>query len=411
MDDIPPDVPNDALRAGAAYAERLPAKSNPPELSPDDLSQLQKSYGDSCSKYERLADGKLHKSDTIIISGYGCALRVKNDALVIYPGKTHAAQTQATTILYRGMHSVKHIVLLSDKGVVSLDAVKWANEQDIAVMMLDGRGNLLLSLSTEHTSDAALRRMQYHASDTGQDITIARELVKRKIEAQIDVLKLLPDHPIVAGHTLVMQGKKVTLKRKGGMEHGDFIWKPLEDALVELPSAKEITTIQLVEAQTALTYWSCLVGIPIHWKASDVKKIPPHWKRVTKRRERAGSAQHATNPYQAVTNYAYALLQGQCKQALMATGFDTACGFIHADQLNRDSLVFDMMEPHRAHVDRLILHMFASHVLSKGEFMSTSDGSVQFNPQFARYIAATCRIEQDEIDMSAEWLKEVVMKR
>ncbi len=95
----------------------------------------------------------------------------------------------------------------------------------------------------------------------------------------------------------------------------------------------------------------------------------------------------------------------------MVAGFDTACGFLHADQLNRDSLVFDIMELHRAQVDRLILHMFASHVLSKGEFMSTSDGSVQFNPQFARYIAATCRIGQDEIDMSTEWLKGVVMKR
>ncbi len=393
---------------------RLPTKSNPQELSPDDLSQLQKSYGDSCLKYERLADGKLHKSDTIIISGYGCALRVKSDALVIYPGKTHAAQTQVTTMLYRGMHSIKHIVLLSDKGVVSLDAVKWANEQDIAVMMLDGRGNLLLSLSTGNTSDAALRRMQYHASDTGQDITIARELVKQKIEAQIDVLKRLPNHPIVAGRTLVMQGRKVTLKPKGEMEYGDFIWKLLEDGLKELPHSKEMNGIRLIEARAAMTYWGYLVGIPINWKATDRNRVPPHWKRVT---ERLGSlsgsrtAQNANNPYQAVTNYAYTILQGQCKQALMAAGFDTACGFLHADQLNRDSLVFDMMELHRAHVDRLVLNMFASHILSKGEFMSTSDGSVQFNPQFARYIASVCRIEQDEIDMSAEWLKGVVMKR
>jgi len=381
-------------------------------MDDSDLAEVQAAYGASSAKYEKLANRQLQNSDTIIISGYGCSLRVKNDALVIFPGKTHKDQAQDTTTLYRGVHDIKHIVLLSDKGVVSLDAVKWASEQDIAIMMLDGHGNLILSLSPGNESDAALRRAQYRAGDNGLDVAIARELVKRKTEAQIEVLKSLPNHPIVEGRTVILQGRRVTLKAKGQTEHGDVIWKPLEDGLIELPYMEDVNDIRLLEAQLARTYWNSFVGIPIEWKATDRKKIPPHWRRVTDRLSSlSGSrtAQHANNPYQAVTNYAYALLQGQCSQSLVSQGFDTACGFLHVDQLHRDSLVFDLMEPHRAQVDMVVLHLFASHTLSKGDFMSTDDGSVQFNPQFARYIAASCRIPQADIDASASWLKYVLV--
>lgn len=381
-------------------------------LMDDTLKELQYEYGASCSRYERKVSSKLANSDTIIVSGYGCALRVKNDALVIVPGKTHKDQTQETTLLYRGVHNINHIVLLSDKGVVTLDAVKWANEQGIAIMMLDGHGNLMLSLSTENEADAALRHAQYHARDSGLDVSIARELVKRKTESQIEVLKSLPNHPIVEGRTIILQGQKVTLQPKGVMIYGDFIWKQHEDGLTELSNAGGINDIRLIEARLAMSYWGHIVGIPIHWKTSDRKKVPPHWKRCTERiSSLSGSrtAQRANNPYQAVTNYAYAILQGQCKQSLVSQGFDTTCGFLHADQLHRDSLVFDIMECHRARVDQVILHMFASHTLSKGEFMSTTDGSVQFNPQFSRYIAASCRIPQEEVEDSVLWLKALLL--
>ena len=158
-------------------------------LYTDDLAEIQAAYGASSIKYEKLADRQLQNSDTIIISGYGCSLRVKNDALVIFPGKTHKDQSQDTTLLYRGMHTIKRIVLLSDKGVVSLDAVKWASEQDIAIMMLDGRGNLISSLSSENESDANLRRAQYRAIDSGQTIIIARTILAKKVASQIEVVR------------------------------------------------------------------------------------------------------------------------------------------------------------------------------------------------------------------------------
>lgn len=362
------------------------------------LAEIQAAYGASCAKYEQLVDKQLQKSDTIIISDYGCALRVKNDALVILPGKSHKDQQQENVTLYRGVHNIKQIILLGDKGLVTLDAIRWATEQNITVMMIDGRGNLMQVLTPEHESYASLRRLQYHAADNGLDIFIARELIHRKTLAQIEVLKAISEYKY----------KRVFKKYRANRNWEKPVWELLESEMVELPYMEELRSILILEARLAAIYWDTFIGIPIHWKPSDKKKVPPHWhccmERVSSLSGRQ-TAQHANNPYQAVTNYAYALLQGQCKQSLISQGFDTACGFLHVDQLHRDSLVFDIMECHRAQVDRVVLHMFASHTLSKGEFMSTKDGSVQFNPQFTRFIAASCRIPQADIDDSVSWLK------
>src|SRR5260221_10765352 len=109
-----------------SIATHPPLSDNPlPTYDKATLAQLQKDYGLSCSKYETLVEKKLQKSDTIIISGIGAALRVKNNALIIFPGKTHNAQTQETKTLYRGVHGIACIILLTDKGLLTLDAIKW----------------------------------------------------------------------------------------------------------------------------------------------------------------------------------------------------------------------------------------------------------------------------------------------
>jgi len=92
-----------------------------------DLSEIQIEYGGSCVKYEKLVSLKLRNDDVIIISGYGCSLRVKGDALEVFPGKTHKDQIQETVMLYRGVHHTRQIVMIGYKGLVMSNT--WYNEQ------------------------------------------------------------------------------------------------------------------------------------------------------------------------------------------------------------------------------------------------------------------------------------------
>jgi CRISP-associated protein Cas1 len=365
------------------------------------LTDVQKAYAESCARYEKLVEKILAGGDTLILSGYGCSLRVVNDFLSVYPGKYHATQEPEipeTLQLYRGQKNVKRIIVLTGRGIISVSAMKWMSEQDIVLLLIDDFGDIVLSLPPMSDPDAKLRRAQYHACDTGIDIHIARGLIYRKTIAQIEMLKTLAERKYKRN----FKGYRLRRVWDGPA------WELLEDGLGELDRMKDIRTILTLEARLANVYWDNFVGIPIKWNSKDAKTIPPHWRQCEGRLSSLSTnrtAQHATNPYQAVTNYAYALLHGQCKQVLASQGFDTACGFLHSDLLHRDSLVYDLMECHRSHTDRLVLDFFTGNVLSKGDFMSSKTGECRFNPQFSRYVVASCRLDQVGIDDSASWLR------
>jgi CRISPR-associated endonuclease Cas1 len=117
-----------------------------------------------------------------------------------------------------------------------------------------------------------------------------------------------------------------------------------------------------------------------------------------------GMPRHAVDPTNAILNYAYGILEGQCRQALAAQGFDLACGFLHADKVGRESLVYDLMELGRARVDHLVLGMLKSVTFHKGDFTLISDGACRLHPQLARAVVASCRLPQIQIDEHAKWL-------
>lgn len=390
----------------------------------DTLTQVQAEYGKSCTKYEEKASSKLARSDTIIISGYGCSLSVKNDALRIYPGRTHKDQQQDTVTLYRGVHGIKQIILLNDKGEITLDAICWAIDQGIAIMMIDSRGNLMQSLTPDHEPYAALRRIQYLAADSGLHIEVSRQIVRRKLHAQIETLRKCFSNkkariPQTMIRAAVEDGMGVTeVELQLSVLHHP-VWYRIEKEIEELIILNSLDALCTLEARCGVIYWYAFLGIPIKWNLKDAKVVPPHWKVITKRlsplssssvNQGNGTGRRAVNPFHAVLNYAYAVLQGQCKQSLVTQGFDTACGFLHADAIHRDSLVFDVMDAGlRPEVDQLVLNLFTTTTLTKGDFMSTKDGSIKFNPQFSRYIAATCKLPQQVVDDTVVWLKGLLL--
>src|SRR5260221_1399328 len=245
---------------------RPPVSNNPVSLPTYDkatLQQLQKDYGLSCTKYEQLAEKRLSRSDTIIISGVGCALRVKNNALMVFPGKTHNAQKQETEMLYRGVHGIKLILLLTDKGLLTLDAIKWCDEQNIAVLMLDSRGNVIQSLSPENLSNASLRRKQYADNVSGK---IAHELVKRKIIAQLDTLK---SHLELPGRDNAIDILTSAIQEiSGNTLPGQFY---------------DVDWLRTFEARAACAYFNAWTGLRIKWDTQAKKTIPPMWQSVSAR--------------------------------------------------------------------------------------------------------------------------------
>jgi hypothetical protein len=76
-----------------------------------------------------------------VLCGYGTSLRVERDALQLTQSFTHVG-SKTTYTYYRGVHSLRHIVILAESGNVSLSAMRWCAEQDIAISVIDSRDNV-----------------------------------------------------------------------------------------------------------------------------------------------------------------------------------------------------------------------------------------------------------------------------
>jgi CRISPR-associated protein Cas1 len=333
---------------------------------------------------------------TLILAGYGAGLRVERDALIVTEGHTHYPQTPLVHTLYRGVHDVARIVCVNAHGSCSFPAVQWCAEQGITLMLLDRSGSLLSTLTPDAAADARLRRSQYFAQATGQDVPICQERLRCKLRAQ---RATLASHPDLPGHVHALDVLDTA-----------FAWLTLP----ELPPwLMSVDMVRTYEARTARAYFSAWDGWPLRWDKAGAKRVPPHWKAARDRSSPlapGSNARHAVDPLNAVLNYAYALLEGQCRQALTRLGFDVACGFLHLDKSGRDSLVYDLVECERGTVDGLVLDFLARTTLHYGDVLSITDGSCRLHPQLARVVVASCRVPQDHLDEHARWLRDAVQK-
>jgi CRISP-associated protein Cas1 len=144
----------------------------------------------------------------------------------------------------------------------------------------------------------------------------------------------------------------------------------------------------LAEAQAAYAYFAAWQMLPLRWKGTGRKPIPPKWRHVVARPSMvSGRNRHATHPVNAILNYAYAVLESQVRIAAVAQGLDPTIGYLHASRPGRISMVYDLMEPLRPQVDRLVLGFLSSHTFSSTDFLLETNGVCRLHPQLARGVA------------------------
>ena len=83
-------------------------------------------------------------------------------------------------------------------------------------------------------------------------------------------------------------------------------------------------------------------------------------------------------------NYAYAVLESQVRIATVSQGLDPTIGYLHTCRPGRVALVYDLMEPLRPRVDRLILGFVHSHTFAHNDFVLGVNGVCRLHPQLAQ---------------------------
>jgi CRISPR-associated protein Cas1 len=120
----------------------------------------------------------------------------------------------------------------------------------------------------------------------------------------------------------------------------------------------------------------------------DAEKVPEHWLSTQPRESyRSGNRYGATDPCNSLVNYGYALLEAETRIACLNAGLHPGLGIFHADKDGRASFVYDVMEPSRPTVDRLVLEFVRSHTFNEGDCWETREGFCRLDPHLASSVA------------------------
>lgn len=171
----------------------------------------------------------------------------------------------------------------------------------------------------------------------------------------------------------------------------ELAMRKLDMALAELHETQptSIEALRLVEARAALAYFISWQSLQLRWKGTGRHPIPQEWQTIGQRGSPLadGTNRNATHPMNAILNYAYGVLESQLRIATIAAGLDPMIGYLHACHPGRVALVYDLMEPLRPQVDRLVLNFVGTHTFTPNDFVLTAQGVCRLYPQLARTIA------------------------
>jgi CRISPR-associated endonuclease Cas1 len=312
----------------------------------------------------------------VTLFGYGIQARVDRGHLLVEDG-IGAERRQFR--FSRVGHGLKRLVVIGSDGMISLAALRWLADQDAAFVMLDRDGSVLATTGPVRPSDAKLRRAQALAHSSGADLTIARELISRKLAGQEQVARAKLRDPLTA------------------------------DAIIRfrsaLPNTSSLDEIRTLESQAAAAYWSAWRNLPITFPKNDLIRVPDHWRTFdTRKSPLTGSPRLATNSANAMLNYLYALLESEARLAAAALGLDPGLGVLHVDTPARDSLACDLMEAVRPQVDAYVLDWVLSQPLRREWFFEQRNGNCRLMASFAIRLTETVGVWARAIGPVTEWV-------
>lgn len=82
----------------------------------------------------------------------------------------------------------------------------------------------------------------------------------------------------------------------------------------------------------------------------------------------------AQDEFNAILNYAYGILYSRIERALMLAGLDPFVGFMHRDDYNSKSLVYDFIEPYRIYAEQFVFRLFTGKKINKSYFEQFTGG-------------------------------------
>lgn len=277
----------------------------------------------------------------LVINTYGSYLRKNGDCFLV---KT---ENRVFEVSARKIDSI----MITTSAYLSTDALKLAVENNIDIIFLDEYGDPYGRVwHSKLGSTVLIRRKQLEISTTDRGLELAKEWVTKKIANQINFLQ------------------KLKRPRKNKAEKLEKSIAGLEEIKMKVNSLAGVIedrrgTVMALEGAAGRIYFDALSYVmPDRFKFNGRSRNP------------------AKDEFNAFLNYGYGVLYSLVEKACIIAGLDPYIGFLHTDNYNKKSLVFDLIEMFRVFVEEPVVYLFSGRK-AKIEYFDKVKGGLRLNKE------------------------------
>lgn len=240
-------------------------------------------------------------------------------------------------------------ILITTSASISTDAIKFAVDNNIDIVFLDYYGNPYGRVwHSKLGSTTLIRRRQLEIYDKDMGLHLVKDWTSRKLQNQIFLLKKL---------------KKTRAEKNLGIEQSVEKIGEMCENLKRINGTIEEKRQEILglEGMASKTYFEAInTIIPTKFKFSERSRQP------------------AKDEFNCLLNYGYGVLYSMVEKSCIIAGLDPYIGFMHTDNYNKKSLVFDIIEMFRVFVDETVIYLFSKRQVKK-EYFDKIIGGLSLN--------------------------------
>jgi CRISPR-associated protein Cas1 len=294
----------------------------------------------------------------LFIDSFGGYIHVKNNMFEVTITKDSA--TLKKLISPQKISSI----MLSPGTTITHSVVELAMMNNIDILFLENEGNPIGRVwYSKFGSTSKIRKCQLIASLTELAVRYIKSWIIRKIENQVNFIKSLKKHR---------------------SEKSDFFDEKITILESSVHSLNELNSKFIQEISDSLRGYEGTAGR--HYFETLSYCLTDDYK------FKGRSNRPAKDQFNAFLNYAYGVLYSKVEKCLIIAGLEPCLGFLHRDDYNQKSMVFDFIEPYRIFAEDVVFKLFSGKKVNKSHtdqivngFSLNKDGKILLMQSFTKF--------------------------
>lgn len=277
----------------------------------------------------------------LYINSFGAYIHVKDEMFEI------RIKSNNDNGQIRHFSSTKITGIIMNKGAaISTDAIMLAMKHNVDILFLDNWGNPIGRVwHSKLGSTSLIRKEQLKSSLNKEGLRATKEWIATKIANEIDFLKDLKKHreqqkQYIDTKIEAINNLKISVEQLDGNSTDEI--------------AQQIRGLEGTSSRIFYELLSELLAKPYQFEGR--------------------STRPAKDQFNAFLNYAFGMLYGRVEKCLILAGLDPYLGYLHRDDYNQKSFVFDFIEPFRIYAIEVVFRLFSAKKVNKSHTDEIKNG-------------------------------------